>query len=267
MYKVFLTVRNRLSITIKCITALVRHSEMPFQLYIYDNISHTMLRERFLYYSLLYEKKIATQITINTEASTFNAFSKAASCNQFGYLHEDDPKKDQYSFLLFLDNDMIVTPKFDKILEQAWQEVSKDPLLQSVRVITYLGNATKAIEEVPHKIAGYRAFLGKLSGSSFWCVKPDFFRQVGFLDLRPLTGRSKGHDQYYWPLLDRSSKGKSYILALQANLAIHTGKYVGSVCNALRTAKDIKRIEFREAEREIDKLSFDEFYRKITTGS
>ena len=83
MIKIFLTVRNRLAITKKCIKAIQKHSTMPYQLYVYDNQTNHRLKEHFEYFADLYEKGLVSQVTFNTNASTFNAFSKAASNNMF----------------------------------------------------------------------------------------------------------------------------------------------------------------------------------------
>ena len=106
MIKIFMTVRNRLAITKKCIAAIQKHSTIPYQLYVYDNQTNYKLDEHFKYFSKLYNKGLVTQVVFNTNASTFNAFSKAASCNMFGLLHQQDPEKNKYSFLLILDNDI-----------------------------------------------------------------------------------------------------------------------------------------------------------------
>ena len=47
MIKIFLTVRNRLAITAKCITALHKFSELEHQIYVYDNNTTHMLDEHF----------------------------------------------------------------------------------------------------------------------------------------------------------------------------------------------------------------------------
>ncbi len=47
MYKIMLTVRNRLSVTKKAIHALKYHSKIPHQIYIYDNLTNYKLDEHF----------------------------------------------------------------------------------------------------------------------------------------------------------------------------------------------------------------------------
>ena len=123
-YKIFLSVRNRLAMTKKCIEGLYKHSKLPFELHIYDNLTSYKIDEHFDYYKELYKKGQATQITFNTMPSTFGAFSKAISCNQFGLNHEQDPNKDRYEFLVMLDNDMLMVPKWDTTIRQMWKEVN-----------------------------------------------------------------------------------------------------------------------------------------------
>ena len=263
MIKIFLSVRNRLAITTKCITALQRHSKLEHQIYVYDNLTNHKVDEHFMYWSILYKKGIVKQVTFNTPESTFNAFSKAVAFNQFGKLHEEDPNKSKYTFLLILDNDIIVTPGWDETLQKAWQEVVRYGLT-NIKVIGQSPGGIRAKVEYQHKIAGHRAFLGKLGGSAFWSIKPDFFKDVGYLEVKELTGRSKGHDQKYWIKLDKSSGGKEYILGIVSNLAIHCGKMSGSICNSLsRDKNNLEKIKFEAVEEEINKLSFDDFYKKI----
>ena len=113
MIKIFISVRNRLAITQKCITAIKRHTKIKHQIYIYDNASNYLLQDHFLYFYNLYKSGQITQVTFTTEQSTFNAFSKASTCNFFGQQHEQDPNKDKYDFLIMIDNDVILAPKWD----------------------------------------------------------------------------------------------------------------------------------------------------------
>ena len=262
MYKIFLTVRNRLAVTTKCVTALTRHSKLPFNLYIYDNLSNTNIPERFMYYSILFQKGIVSQVTMNTKDSTYGAFSKAVASNDFGLHHEMDPRKGSYDFLVFLDNDIIVCPGWDEIFRNAWLDVKKQGLT-TVKVIGQNPGGIKSKKEMPQKVAGVRARLGKFGGSALWSVQPSFFKEVGFLDVPMFLGINKRHDQIYWQKLDKSTGGQEYILGLDVTIGIHVGKYAGSICNVLSKTKDERSIEFRKQEEEIDKLSFEEFYSQI----
>jgi hypothetical protein len=268
MVKIFLTVRNRLAITKKCITAIQKHSTMPYQLYVYDNQTNYKLEEHFTYFSNLYEKGLITQITFNTDASTFNAFSKAASCNMFGLLHQQDPEKKKYSFLLILDNDIILTPEWDRKLATAWKHVRKNSL-NNIKVIGQSPGGIKGKKTVININKELSGRTGILGGSGLWGVQPNFFEDVGLLNLATLVGHDKKHDQQYWQLLERSAKGKPYILALDTKLGIHCGKMSGSVCNRLTRNRNksekekLELIKFVEAEKKIDSLNFDEFYKLI----
>ena len=225
-----------------------------------------------MYFSMLYEKGIISQYTVNTKESTFNAFSKAVACNQFGLNHEMDPIKDKYDFLLFLDNDIIVTPGFDKILKNAWDDVNRLKM-DHIKIIGQLPGGIKSKTIITEKIGGLTGNkIGKLGGSGFWSVRPNFFRDVGYLDIPPLIGLTKKHDQNYWTKLEKTSKGKDYILGLNHKLCIHVGSIAGSICNTVTRNKNSKQknveelIKFEVAEKKIDSMTFDEFYKSIVNN-
>jgi hypothetical protein len=273
MYKIMLTVRNRLAITTKCLTALKRHSSIQHQIYIFENLTNFQTDEHFLYWSMLYQKGLISQVTFNTKESTFNAFSKAVSCNQFGLLHEMDPEKDKCDFLVFLDNDMIVEKNWDVAIKKAWEDVNKLKW-NNIKVITQLPGGIMKKKDVPEKIAGFSARTGISGGSGFWTVRPNFFIDVGYLPINRLIGVNKKHDQTYWTIMANLTKNKDYILGLEAKLAMHCGGNIaGSVCNVLTKNKNVKEknlnelIKFEASEKRIDSLSFDEFYKEITKNN
>lgn len=268
MIKIFLTVRNRLAITKKCITSIQKHSTMPYQLYVYDNQTNYRVKEHFEYFAHLYEKGLVTQVTFNTNASTFNAFSKAAACNAFGTWHQQDPDKNKYNFLLILDNDIILTPGWDKVLATAWKYVNKNKL-KNVKVIGQSPGGVKykkTVVNINDKLVGR---VGQLGGSGLWSMRTNFFEDVGLLNIQQLIGHDKKHDQHYWRLLGNSTGGKPYIMALNHKLGIHCGKMSGSVCNRLTRARSmpeeqrLELIKFQKAEERIDSLKFDEFFKRI----
>ena len=268
MIKIFLTVRNRLAITKKCIKAIQKHSTMPYQLYVYNNQTNYKLEEHFDYFSSLYSNGLVSQVTFNTDASTFNAFSKAAANNMFGLMHQQDPEKKKYTFLLMLDNDIIVTPEWDRKLATAWAFIKKSNL-NDIKVIGQSPGGViqkQTLIKIDKELSGR---TGKLGGSGLWSVRTNFFDDVGLLDLSKLVGFDKKHDQHYWRLLDRSTNGKPYILALDQKLGIHCGKITGSVCNRLTKAKGrpegqkLELIKFAKAEEKIDNLNFEDFYKSI----
>jgi len=266
MFKIFMTVCNRLEVTKHAIKAIEKHSTIPYQLYIYDNHTNYRLDDHFDYYKQLFKTGKATQITFNTRASTFNAFSKASACNQFGLTHEIDPQRDTYDFLLILDNDIIVTPDYDKYLKNAWMDVKKHKIT-NVKIISQNPGGIVNKKPIAVKIANQGAVVGKAGGSGFWCVQNNFFRDVGFLDLKLLVGLNKRHDINYWKRLDRASQGKPYILGLNRKLCVHCGGISGSVCNILtrnRNSKNVNDlIKFKTEDELIGKMSFEEFYTHV----
>jgi hypothetical protein len=265
MIKIFLTVRNRLAITKKCVQALKEHSSIKHQIYVYNNATNFLLEEHFKYFYKLFNKKLISQVTFTTEDSTFNAFSKAAACNYFGKQHEEDPNKDSYNFLVMLDNDIIVTPGWDAKLHEAWKYVVKHKMID-IKVIAQLPGGIKYKKETVD-IGKMRGSIGKLGGSGLWSVRPNFFRDVGYLDLTRLVGQDKKHDQMYWLLMDRAAKGRPYIMGLDQKLGIHCGRQAGSVCNRLtrhRGKKDkYDMIKFPQSEKRIASVDFKTFFEEI----
>jgi hypothetical protein len=265
MIKILLTVRNRLAMTEKCIEALKRHSTIPHQIYVYDNSTTYLLEEHFDFFSNLYKTGAIAQVTFTSDASTFNAFSKAVASNMFGLQHEQDPNKDSCSFLLFLDNDIMVTPKWDEKLRISWKYVNKNNL-NNIKVVGQLpGGIKDRKEEVD--FGEIKGRLGRLGGSALWSVRPNFFREVGFLPIKNLVGLHKQHDQMYWRLLEKCSGGKPYIMGINQKLGIHCGKFAGSVCNRLtrmnRDPKKLSLIKFEESEENIRGLTFEQFYNQV----
>ncbi|HUU87803.1 MAG TPA: hypothetical protein VMX17_08630 [Candidatus Glassbacteria bacterium] len=266
MIKIFLTVRNRLEITKKCIHALKQHSKIPHSIYVYDNASNYLVENHFAYFCKMYIKGYIDQICFTTETSTFNAFSKASTCNFFGHQHEQDPKKNKYEFLVILDNDIIVTPEWDLKLREAWKYVIKNKMTD-IKVIGQRPGGIKMMTPIKYQISDDMiGRVGKLGGSGLWSVRNDFFRDVGFLDLNRLVNHDKKHDQLYWIEMNRAARGNPYIMGLNQKLGIHCGKQAGSVCNVLtrnRGVEKAEKIKFEHAEEKLSKMSFEEFYKSI----
>jgi len=268
MVKIFLSVRNRLAITVKCIEALIKHSTLPHQIYVYDNATSYLLDEHFLFFHQMFRERKIAQVTFTTEKSTFRAFSKASTCNFFGKQHEMDPKKHKYAFLLMLDNDVIVTPGWDEKLKRAWEFIKKNPPDHAnIKVIGQLPGGIKNTVNPRIKIDEMEGRVGKLGGSGLWSVSTNFFDDVGFLNLKQLVNHDKRHDQLYWRMMDVSTGGKPYIMGLDQKLGIHCGKMAGSVCNILTRnrgkANKANLIKFEKAEKGIAAMDFDTFYKKI----
>ena len=266
MIKIFLTVRNRLAMSAKCIAALKKHSTLPHQIYVYDNLSNFKEEEHFMFFCKLYKSRMVSKVVFNTKESTYDAFSKAVACNDFGFTHEMDPQKDTFDYLVFLDNDIIVTPGWDEHIRRAWKDVAKSAL-SNIKVIGQNPGGIKGKQLLSQKIAGFDAVMGIYGGSALWSVKPNFFREVGYLDIKRFVGFDKKHDQEYWRILSNVTKGKPYILGLKTKLGIHCGMRAGSICNVLAkqrlNPKKDKLIRFEESDELIDKMSFDEFYNLV----
>ena len=266
MIKIFITVRNRLAITKKCIEALERHSTIGHDIYVYDNSTNYHIREHFEYAYNLYKHGLVVQYIFNTDKSTFGAFSKAVSWNHFGKLHMMDPQWDTCDFITLLDNDIIVTESWDLYIKKAWKMVNKLGK-NNIKIIGQIPGGIKSTKTFGHQIEGCDAKVGKLGGSGFWSVKPNFFKEIGFLDIKKFVGRSKSHDQQYWNIIERINKGQPYILGLNKCLCIHCGSLAGSVCNVLTQNKTNKnkldKIKFENAEKKIENMKFDEFFKSI----
>jgi len=267
MIKIFLSVRNRLAITKKCITAIERHTELPYHLYVYNNQTNYKVKEHWNYFKKLYEEGRVSQVTFNTNESTYNAFSKASAWNMFGMAHEMDPKRDKFNFLLCIDNDVLVLPKWDLRVKTTWDYIQKKKL-KNIKIVGSLPggikNRVETIQIIPDKLLGR---LGKLGGSGFWSVRPNYFSDVGFLPIKQLVGQSKRHDQLTWSMCTKATNGKEYILGLKPKLAIHVGRFCGSTCNRLtrqaHASEKVKldSIKFEGNEAKIESISFDDFYK------
>jgi len=267
MFKICITVRDRLAITKKCIEAIKRHSTIDHQIYIYNNSTKFYTKQHFEYFWKLYENNLITQVTFNTDDSTFNAFGKAVAFNQFGRLHMEDPNKGKYDFLLLLDNDIIVTENFDRILTRAWRDVEKYKL-DYIKIIGQMPGGIKDSVKLQQPIAGFEAKEGRLGGSGLWSMRTNFFKDVGFLNLKNLVGFFKKQDQMYWRVLSKaSSKPGFYILGLKHKLGLHCGKYTGSICNTLSRGGLAKyeesKANFIKLEKDIESQSFSDFYEMI----
>ena len=267
MIKIFLTVRNRLAISKKCIKALKKHSKIDHEIYVYNNLTNYKQTEHFEYFTHLLKKGHITQLTFNTEESTYGSFSKASSFSQFGKCHELD-YRNNCDFILILDNDMIVLPGWDKTLLKAWKDI-KSRQMKDIKIITqHPGGIKHAAHNVD--IAGFKSVSGKLGGSGFWAIQPDFFKDIGYIKLERLKGSNKRHDQLYWNLLEEKSKGKHYIISLKTDMAIHTGPVAGSICNRLERNKNVKNkldtIKYEESEEKIESMDFDSFLIMIKKG-
>ena len=267
MLKIFLSVRNRLGITKKCIESIEHNTTEPYQIFVYDNLTNYRLDDHIEYFGNLYKEGRITQVTFNSKDSTFNAFSKAVSSNMFGLQHEQDPDKDKTEHLMILDNDVIIVhKKFDKMLRKCWQNVKKKKL-NNVKIIGQKPGGIKGCKTVIEGgLSGIEARIGKLGGSGMWSVRSDFYRDVGFLDLKRLQGQNKRHDQMYWQKCEKASQGQPYIIALNTKIGIHCGKVAGSICNPLSKMNSnevLEKIKWSKADKEIEAMSYDNFINMI----
>jgi hypothetical protein len=266
MIKIAITVRNRLGITKKCIEALLQHTTIPHQIYIYDNLTDYKLENHFAFYHTLLKKKLIHQVTFNTNESCYGAFSKAISLNQFGLNHEQDPDKNKCEMLVTLDNDIIVMPKWHEILLRAFQDINQQKIKNVYVIAQYLGGAIKYGKWLDKEIAGYKAYHGKLGGSCLWASRTNFYDKVGYLDPKPLVGFNKKHDQHYWTKMETLTHGSPYILGLDAPLLLRGGPIAGSVCNVIGYGSQphkLKQVQYQENDEYINSMNFQTFYRKL----
>ena len=262
MIKIVITVRNRFAITKKCIESVQRHTVNNYSVYVFDNLTNYRFSDHVSYFQSLFEKGKIDFFSFLNKKSTFNAFSKAASLNFFGHMHQEDPNNDT-DMIVILDNDMILREGWDIITLSCWHKI-KQLHLNDIFIVTQYPGGTSIKREIFLDVENVeRSFIGFQGGSGFWCLRPDFFDKVGFLDLKYLVNLNKKHDQLYWRKLYQINKGQPYITSLMAPLAFHCGKVAGSVCNLLTRTNDISTITFKEADDFIDSMSFDEFYSYI----
>lgn len=263
MIKIFLTVRNRLCLTKKCIEALEKHTKSPYELYVFNNLSDYLIDEHFEFFRDMYKENRLSQIVFNTSRSTFNAFSKGVANNQFGHIHQMDPNKERTDFILMLDNDIILTDGWDKKVLNGWKDVDK-LRMKNIKIVSQIPGGIMKRKGLNKKIGGYYAEEGYNGGSAIWTVRKDFFEDVGFLNIKRLVGINKKHDQHYWPMVSKKTNGKPYILGLDTVLAYDSSPLLGSVCNALEKSRKNKNqrldISFSSKEEKIDNMDFDEFF-------
>jgi hypothetical protein len=223
-----------------------------------------MIDEHFKYFGELYKEGLISQVTFNTNASNNNAFGKASSLNCFGFNHQQDPKKGKYEWLLILDNDIIVVDGWDDVIRKAWEDVEKYKM-KKVKIIGQQPSGIKYGSRYEKSIAGHHAYFGQLGGSCFWNIRPNFYKEIGYLRLNDLQGVQKRHDQLYWRKL-KAVTGGPYILGIKTKLFHDCGGYAGSICNVVgygTTKQKLERIKYKERDKEIEAMSYKEFYEKI----
>lgn len=263
MIKILVTVRNRLAITKKCIESIKLNTTSSFQLFVYDNLSSYRFRQHIDYYVRMFQQGIITKFVINSKQSTFDCFSKVCSFNEFGFDHEQDPNKDDVDFLLLLDNDMILTPGWDKYALKAINHVKEN--MSNIHIITqFPGGVTDRNVDELELIDNMKCQIGTNGGSGFWILRPTFFRDIGFLDCSLVQGLTKKHDQNYWEKISHKVRGKKFSLTIPKIMSLHTGSITGSICNQLtKEPGNTDNIRFVDKDQEIDNMSFIDFYNQI----
>ena len=79
-----------------------------------------------------------------------------------------------------MDNDIIVTPKWDLKVRAAWEYITRKKM-KNIKIISQRPGGIKNVSKDPHTIAGdMTGVVGQLGGSGFWSVRPNFFSDVGF---------------------------------------------------------------------------------------
>lgn len=232
---VFLSVRNRLAITKRCIEYLFKNTRREIDLFVFDNCTGTRIPDHFNYFCRLYEQGKLQKYVANTITSTYNAFSKAMSFNEFGLFIENHPDKFSYDWLVCLDNDMIlIQEKWDDIIGTMFEEVDKKEPNNTIQIITQYPGGCSGTD---YNLDKFKIRVGVNSGSGFWNIRPDFFTKVGLLESEPLIGINKRHDLELWPKLNAYTKGQPYVIAIDQPMALHIAYHDGkdlSICKATR---------------------------------
>lgn len=234
--RVMFTVRNRFAMTKYTLENLFRSVDKntwKLEVFLYDNLSEFDMEERAVHYIRLLESNKLAQVTFNTKDSTNNAFSKAASNNQFADFHMNSLDRKEIRYVVMMDNDMLCLPGWLDLFDKAWRDIdSVDNLKNEISVVTQ--HPGGVVGKVPVKINGTEYKRGTSGGSGFWVVKSNFFNKVGKLDLNSLVGRNKGHDQRYWYKIQKKTGVYKYIMTVPCQKILHLGGICGSVCNVLQ---------------------------------
>ena len=258
---VFLTVRNRLEITKKCVEALYKYTSRPVHLFVFDNLTQTRVDDHFNYFCDLYKQGKIKKYVVNTTESTCNCFSKATSWNEMGLFVETHPNKEMYDWILCIDNDMIIIePGWDDIIKETMEVVEKK--VPDIMIYTQAPGGVSGTEiTIPIKGKDVSARIGVNGGSGFWNVPTDFFSKIGLLELEPLVNINKRHDLNLWEKLNEWSNGTPYTFAINLPLALHTGYYNGqdlSICKKTRNNPSLN-IDFEEFDTIVGNMNFEEF--------
>lgn len=258
---IFLSVRNRLAVTKKCIEALYKYTTCPFHLYVYDNCTTYKVAEHFKYFGDLYVENKITKYTVNTLESTYYAFSKAVAFNDFGHTIQQNPIKNRYDYYVCLDNDIIIRKEgWNDVFKDLWKAVACTEELDSIRVLAQFPGGTTVHQK--GTIDDYKVNLGFASGSGFWAIRSDFFDTIGFLNLAELVGHNKKHDQLYWKKMRAYNSNAPYVLAVEELLAVHFDNYkdYNSLSICLPTQDDPSMtVVHEDVEEEIAAMTFEDF--------
>lgn len=229
------TVRNRFQLTKYTLEQLFKSVDFDkwrMDIFLYDNLSEFDMEERGAWYGKLLKEKWLTQVTFNTAASTDKAFSKAAANNQFADLHMNSLNRKKIKYLIMMDNDMLCFPGWLDVFDKAWDDIKSVPTLKDeIVVVTQYPGGVMGREIV--QINGTNYHRGTSGGSGLWVVKNNFYHKIGKLNLGPLVGKNKAHDQRYWYRIQRKTGVYKYAIAVPCKKVLHLGGIVGSVCNSL----------------------------------
>jgi hypothetical protein len=232
---IHLSCRDRYAVTQKCIESLLKKTRRPVHLFVYDNVTTYRTKEQWEYFRSLYEDGKICKYVANTVTSTYGCFGKIVSFNDFGFYIAAHPNPNAYEMIVCLDNDMIaVEDGWDDLVVAARTELNKGP--NHIEIIGQYPGGTSGYEtEIVLNGKKYRSRIGIQGGSGFWCMQPDFFDKVGFLDPKDFVGVGKGHDTSLWKKLSDFTGGKPYTYVIDHPMFLHFSYVNGKDLSICRT--------------------------------
>lgn len=246
-----------------------------------------------------YKSKIAhIEIFPPHTRATHDTFGKAVAWNHFGYMSTYEhgnqfSEKDKYfDFLVLLDNDIFLRKSgWELYLAYTWKLIDAHPSLSNtVKIVTQapggiMGEKLKedfydtdffdgrnvplknleplGFDDITYLLTHkqWEVRIGNCGGSGFWMVKPSYFTEIGFLPLKYIKGKNKGHDILSWQLHRQRTNSNRTAVGLWQDLALHIG-HDHSVCNYLTTGQNAIRKRYEKENKAFRNMTLDEALEK-----